>query len=64
MNKNYNNEMEEKKSRFNLFDRFRKEREGVSPDEPKVLDNPTIGNFFKLLGRKINTLLTVNLLLP
>ena len=62
MNKNYNNEMEEKKSRFNLFDRFRKEREGVSPDEPKVLDNPTVGNFFKLLGRKINTLLTVNLL--
>ena len=62
MNRNYNNEADENKRRFNLFDRFRKEREGVSPDEPKVLDNPTIPNFFKLLGRKINTLLTVNLL--
>ena len=62
MNKNFNNETEEPKRSFNLFDRFRREREGVSPDEPKVLDNPTIGNFFKLLGRKINTLLTVNLM--
>lgn len=62
MNRNYTNETEEKKTRFNLFERIRKEREEVSPDEPKVLDNPTIGNFFKLLGRKINTLLSVNLL--
>lgn len=62
MNNKYTNEENETKRRFNLFDRFRKEREGVPDDEPKVLDNPTVGNFFKLLGRKINTLLSVNLL--
>lgn len=62
MNNKYTNEENETKGRFNLFDRFRKEREGVPDDEPKVLDNPTVGNFFKLLGRKINTLLSVNLL--
>jgi len=45
-----------------FFDRIRKEREEISPDEPKVLDNPTLVNFFKLAGRKINTLLYVNLL--
>ena len=62
MNNKYTNEENETKRRFNLFDRFRKEREGIPDDEPKVLDNPTVGNFFKLLGRKINTLLSVNLL--
>lgn len=62
MNNKYTNEENETKRRLNLFDRFRKEREGVPDDEPKVLDNPTVGNFFKLLGRKINTLLSVNLL--
>lgn len=51
-----------KEGRHSLFDYFRREREEISPDEPKVLDNPTLGNFFKLLGRKINTLLTLNLM--
>ena len=62
MNRHDYDEPEEKKKQFNLFDRVRKEREGVSPDEPHAMDNPTIGNFFKLLGRKITTLLYVNLL--
>ena len=62
MNRHDYDEPEEKKRRFNLFDRVRKEREGVSPDEPHAMDNPTIGNFFKLLGRKITTLLYVNLM--
>ena len=51
-----------KEGRHSLFDYFRREREEISPDEPKVLDNPTLGSFFKLLGRKINTLLTLNLM--
>lgn len=48
--------------RPSLFERIRGEREELSPDEPRVLDNPSIPNFFKLMGRKINTLLYVNLL--
>ncbi len=44
------------------FDRARKEREGISRDEPRALDKPNVKNFFKLFGRKINTLLSVNLL--
>lgn len=50
------------KERTSFFDRIRKEREEISPDEPKVLDKPSLPNFFKLMGRKINTLLYVNLL--
>lgn len=60
MNSYHGDNNEKKKTTW--FDRVRKEREGVSPDEPKALDNPTVKSFFKLLGRKINTLLSVNLL--
>ena len=58
----YDREETENKKRTSWFDRTRKEREGIDPDEPKALDNPTVASFFKLLGRKINTLLSVNLL--
>lgn len=60
MSNYYDNE--EKRKKPTWFDRVQKEREGVSPDEPKALDRPTVGSFFKLFGRKINTLLSVNLL--
>ena len=60
MSNYYDNE--EKRKKPTWFDRVQKEREGVSPDEPKALDKPTVGSFFKLFGRKINTLLSVNLL--
>ena len=53
---------ENKSERKSWFERVRKEQEGVDPDEPRALDNPTIPAFFKLLGRKINTLFSVNLL--
>ncbi|MBQ8746553.1 MAG: YesL family protein [Clostridia bacterium] len=60
MSNYYDNE--EKRKKPTWFDRVQKEREGVSPDDPKALDKPTVGSFFKLFGRKINTLLSVNLL--
>lgn len=50
------------KERRSWFDRVRKEREAVDPDEPKALDNPSVPSFFKLFVRKFNTLLTVNLM--
>ncbi len=61
MNSNYRND-EQNKKRTTWFDRVQKERQGVDPNEPRALDNPTVGAFFKLLWRKINTLLSVNLL--
>ncbi len=57
----HQNEQENKK-RTTWFERVQKERQGVDPNEPKALDTPTVGAFFKLLVRKINTLLSVNLL--
>lgn len=51
------------KPKFNLFDKYRKESEGVSKDEIAIADDPSFKNFFKLIGRKINQLLSVNLLL-
>lgn len=62
MGRNIYDDNRDGEKRPSFFDRIRREREEISPDEPKVLDNPTIVNFFKLLGRKINTLLSVNLL--
>ena len=53
---------EEKRERRSWFNRVRKEREGIDPDEPKALDNPSIPSFFKLFARKFNTLLSVNLM--
>ncbi len=52
----------ENKERRSWFDRVRKEREGIDPDEPRALDNPSIPAFFKLFARKFNTLITVNLM--
>jgi len=62
MGRNIYDDNRDGEKRPSFFDRIRREREEISPDEPKVLDNPSIPNFFKLLGRKINTLLYVNLL--
>jgi len=62
MSKNQYNNGNGDEKRPSFFERIRREREEISPDEPKILDKPNIPNFFKLLGRKINTLLTVNLM--
>lgn len=51
------------KKKNNIFDRWSKEREGVSKDEIPIAADPSLKNFFKLIGRKLNQLLSVNLLI-
>ena len=51
----------EKRIKFNIFTRFQKEGKGVDPDEVKIADDPKLVNFFKLVGRKLNQLLSINL---
>ena len=54
--------MEEKKKKFNLFNAFNREGKGIDKsDVINVLDKPNISNYFKLLGRKFNKLLSVNM---
>lgn len=53
---------EEKKAKFNLFDRWNKDREDAEAETP-ICNEPTVANFFKLVGRKISQLFSVNLLL-
>ncbi len=55
-------EKKQNKPRFNLFNRAYADGAGVEKDEVPISDNPTLVNFFKLVGRKINELLTVNIL--
>ncbi|MGN1345749.1 MAG: DUF624 domain-containing protein [Eubacteriales bacterium] len=58
-------EQEEKKrekKKFNLFARAYADGKGVDKDEEQIAENPNLVNFFKLIGRKINQLLSVNLL--
>ncbi len=57
------NEKAEKKKKFNIFSRAYADGKGVSKDEIEIADNPTFVNFFKFLGRKINQLLSVNILM-
>lgn len=53
-----------KAGRFNLFSQKNNdEHDGVSKDELQICDNPNLPNFFKFIGRKINTLLSVNILM-
>lgn len=62
----YNPESESKKKRLTLnpFENmFNKDGKGVEKDEIKVLDKPGLGNFFKLLQRKLNHIFSVNILL-
>lgn len=51
------------KKKNNIFDKWNKESEGVSKDEIPIANDPTLKNFFKLIGRKLNRLLSVNLLI-
>ncbi len=53
---------EKKESGFNPFRRTYSDGEGVSKDEEQICDNPNLKNFFKLLGRKLNPILSVNLM--
>ena len=54
---------QERREKFNIFNRFYKDGKGVEKDEEVISDNPTFKNFFKLVGRKINQLLTVNIMM-
>ena len=49
-------------SGFNPFRKTYSDGEGVSKDEEQICDNPNLKNFFKLLGRKLNPILSVNLM--
>ena len=51
-----------KESGFNPFRRTYRDGEGVSKDEEQICENPNLKNFFKMLGRKLNPILSVNLL--
>lgn len=52
-----------KKERFSLFSWMTKDGIGVDPDEPPIMDDPGVKNYFKLLGRKLNQIVSVNLLM-
>jgi len=49
------------KSKFNIFNKAAEDGKGVDKDEIAIADNPTFLNFFKLFGRKLNQLLSVNI---
>lgn len=51
----------ERKEKFNIFNRLYKDGSGVEKDEEQIADNPNLKNFFKLLGRKFNRIVTVNI---
>lgn len=51
------------KSKFNIFNRANKDGKGVDKDEVAIADDPSLPNFFKLLGRKLNQILSVNIML-
>ena len=59
------NEQKEKKKKkqFNFFNRYTLDGKGVAKDEINIIENPNLKNFFKLLARKFNQLLSVNLLI-
>ncbi len=53
----------EKKALFNPFANMNKDGQGVEKDDEVIAENPNLKNFFVLLGRKLNQILTVNLML-
>ena len=60
------NEETPKKKRMTLnpFENmFTKDGKGIEKDEIKVIDKPTLGNFFKLLRRTLNHIFSTNILL-
>ena len=63
----YNEESEGKKKKrmtLNPFENmFNKDGKGIERDELKVIDKPNLANFFKLMRRKLNHILSVNILL-
>lgn len=54
---------ENNKKKMSLFSWMSRDSLGVPDDEPPIMDNPGFVNYFKLLGRKLNQIVTVNLLM-
>ena len=54
---------EKKESGFNPFRKTYSDGEGVSKEEEQIYEHPTLKNFFKLLGRRLNQILSVNLMM-
>lgn len=50
-------------SKFNPFSWMTRDGVGVEDDEPPILDDPGIKNYFKLIGRRFNQIVTINLML-
>ncbi len=58
------NDKDVKKKRFNLFSRaYSLDGKGVDKGELRVIEKPTLANFFKLTARSINKLFSLNLLM-
>ena len=58
-----NAEKEKKREKFNIFSRIlNRDGKGVEKDEVRIADDPSFANFFKLIGRKLNQLLSINIL--
>lgn len=55
--------MAKEKKGFNWFRRYELDGKGVERDEPKILENPGVANFFRFYWRKLSRLLSVNLLM-
>ena len=55
-------EKQRKRKKFDWFGMYSVEGRGVDKNEPNVLDAPTFGNFFKLLGRRWQKLISVNIM--
>ncbi len=51
------------KRKFNVFNSAYTDGRGVDKDEVQIADNPNLANFFRLVGRKLNQLLTTNLMM-
>ena len=51
----------ERKEKFNIFNRTYADGKGVDKDEIPISANPTLPNFFKLVWRKLNQILSVNM---
>ena len=52
-----------KKGGFNPFAKTYEDGKGVDKDDEIIAENPSLKNFFVLLGRKLNQIFTVNLMI-
>ncbi|MBQ9716615.1 MAG: HAD-IC family P-type ATPase, partial [Clostridia bacterium] len=51
------------RKKFNVFNSAYADGKGVDRDEIAISENPTLPNFFKFVGRKLNQILSTNILL-